>query len=772
LFEWFTPGIETSALATPFLNSMTGMLRATFLVLVATILSLIPRTAAAQSEGVDIRGIVADSTNGERLPGVNVVVEGTGRGWVTNVNGFYLIAAVPRGRHTVTASAVGYWRKTLTVDIAGTEPITLSIILVPRVIESSEITIEGEREGEESQRNASIHVVTPHDIQQVPSAAQADLFRSMELLPGIASTSDVNSKFYVRGGAADQNLVLLDGMKLFNPFHAYGSFGVLDPQIIKSAEIYTGAFPANYGNRLSSVVNVTTRDGNRSSFAGDAGINFLSANVGLEGPIKGDNSWLVSGRKSLFDRTLEKIVPSAAPTSFYDLFFKGTIGNSTGRVGIRGFINNDEIKPGDPTQPGHAWRSAAFAGVISGLITDRIYMDLTLNLSTSEIIRSATVSSPVPAASSRISEWNFRGEFDVYPENQDHFAVGFESAFPNIRNVLPTRAGTERPYDDNEGELWLWFRYIASLGPLGVDAGIHTELNTISDAVLGNRFVPLRQILQPRLTVSYNVTGNWVAKAAYGVFTQNIITINNEDDLISLFDAWVYLPDKLRPEEADHYVLGIEGNITPQLSARIQGYLKDYRSIALYNPDKIFPEDPDYISGTGSSSGIETLLRYSLPLTDIYASYVLSRARVSSTGITYAPRYDQTHAVKAMAVLHLLENIDITVRWEYGSGYPYTQNAGYYSRLSLADLDKDPFPGGTGDPMRVLGAKNAARLPAYRRLDAGFACRFTLRSMHGSVGVNILNIQDAQNILYYDRVTGKTDYMMPFFPSAFITAEF
>jgi hypothetical protein len=125
-----------------------------------------------------------------------------------------------------------------------------------------------------------------------------------------------------------------------------------------------------------------------------------------------------------------------------------------------------------------------------------------------------------------------------------------------------------------------------------------------------------------------------------------------------------------------------------------------------------------------------------------------------------------------MGVFHLLESFDITIRWEYGSGYPYTQNAGFYSRLSLADIDRDPFPGGSGDPMRVLGARNSARLPAYRRLDAGLAFRFALRGVRGSAGVNVLNVLDVRNILYYDRITGKTDYMLPLFPSAFLTVEF
>jgi hypothetical protein len=176
-----------------------------FILLLAALLVLIPgHTGFAQISGVDLRGIVTDSANGERLPGVNVVVEGTGRGWVTNANGFYLIAGVPRGRHTVTASAIGYARRTLDVEIGGTDPITLNIVLAPRIVESSEVTIEGERESEEAQRSPSIHVVTPRDLQLVPAAAQPDLFREMEMLPGISSTSDVNSKFYVRGGAGDR----------------------------------------------------------------------------------------------------------------------------------------------------------------------------------------------------------------------------------------------------------------------------------------------------------------------------------------------------------------------------------------------------------------------------------------------------------------------------------------------------------------------------------------------------------------------------------------
>ena len=155
----------------------------------------IPAGAIAQSGGVDLRGTVTDSANGEHIPGANVAVEGTGRGWVTNVNGFYLIAAVPRGTRTVTASAVGYQPKSTAISVSGMQPITLNITLAPKVIETSAVTIEMEKEDESLRRDASFHVVTVQSLQQIPAAAQGDLFRSKQLLPGVGATSDVNAKF-------------------------------------------------------------------------------------------------------------------------------------------------------------------------------------------------------------------------------------------------------------------------------------------------------------------------------------------------------------------------------------------------------------------------------------------------------------------------------------------------------------------------------------------------------------------------------------------------
>ena len=255
------------------------------------------------------------------------------------------------------------------------------------------------------------------------------------------------------------------------------------------------------------------------------------------------------------------------------------------------------------------------------------------------------------------------------------------------------------------------------------------------------------------------------------MFTQDLITISNEDDLITLFDAWIFLPKELRPEVAHHYVLGAEGNIFPSLALSLQTYAKRYSSLTLYNALKFTHDDPDFVNGTGTALGAEALVRFASPFVDVFASYALSSVDVTANAVSYAPRYDRRHAVKTVTTFHLFEGCDLTLRWEYGSGYPFTQSNGLYDRLSLSSIETDPFPGGTSAAFRALGTKNASRLPAYYRWDAGITYRIALGVGRGTVGLSVINLTDHKNILYYDRNTGKADYMIPFYPTASLSVE-
>ncbi len=731
---------------------------------------LLSQTLSRGVEGpdlaADIRGVVSDSATGERLLGVNLTLMGTRRGATTNNSGFYIMTSVPTGTYEMVVSAVGYERRSVPVKVIGTEPITINLKLTERVIQTGEVIVRAGGLSPLTERSASVHVMTPKEIQSLPAIAQSDLLRSLQMLPGITSTSDVSAKFFVRGGAGDQNLILLDGMKIYNPFHAFGLFSILDPDIVRSAEVYTGAFPAGYGGRLSSIVNVTTKEGNLSRITGNASINFLSGKLELDGPFSEENSWLISGRTSLFSHAIDRLVPNPAPLSFYDLFFKGTIGTSTGRIGIRGYTSGDDVKPIAPDQPNHSWRNAALSAVLSGVADDRTYFDATVTYSYAENTREPKQAASVTPASSRLEELGLKVELTSFMENQNTFFEGFEINFPSVDDSLFTNSVYPNEFKDSQVDWYAWVRYQGKWGDLGYDLGLHADVLSMVGGGL------LRQGLQPRITVSYDLGRTWTTKASFGVFTQDLITITNEDDLISLFDAWIFLPEDLRPEEARHYVLGLEGNILPSLALSLQAYTKDYRSLTLYNARKVYAEDPDYINGTGLARGVEALVRFASPLVDVFASYALSDVTVSANDVTYAPRYDRRHTVKAVTTFHVVDGLELTLRWDYGSGYPFTQNAGFYDRLLLSGVGTDPFPGGTGSPSRSLGAKNAARLPAYQRWDAGLTYTLSVGTFRGTIGASLINLTDQKNILYYDRNTGKTDYMIPFFPTASLSLEF
>jgi hypothetical protein len=725
------------------------------------------RTAAGiENSGVDIRGVVSDSATGERVPGANVMLKGTSRGASTNNNGFYLISSVPPGKYELVVSAVGYQRRNVPVALTGPDAQTVNIKIAVRLIETREVVVETQSISTLTERSASVHFITPKELQRLPAAGQQDLLRSLQVLPGITSTSDVSAKFFVRGGAGDQNLILLDGMKVYNPFHAFGLFSILDPDIIRNAEVYTGAFPAGYGGRLSSVVNVTTRDGNLNHVSGNANVNFLSGKLELDGPIGDDNSWMVSGRTSLLTNTIDKLIPNAAPMSFTDLFFKGTIGTSTGRFGVRGFTSEDDVKPAGLDQPNYTWRNAAFSAVFSSLVADRLYFDATTGYSRSTIAQVPKTPGLLNPASSKLEEVNFRVEMTSFLEDQNTLFEGFEFNFPSVTDSLYVRNVYPRLYQESTLEWYAWLRYAGLAGAFRYDLGLHGDVGLM---INGGR---LLQCAQPRVTLSYDFGGSWIGKASFGVFTQNLITVSNEDDLISLFDAWVILPDNLRPEEARHYVLGIEGNILPSLATSLQAYVKDYRSLTLYNQNKVFPDDPDYLSGTGLARGLEFLVRYGSSLLDLYGSYALADVAVSASGVTYPPRYDRRHTVKAIGTIHIIDGLDATLRWEYGSGYPFTQNEGSYSSLTLGDISADPSPEGPGGIASALGTKNAARLPAYHRMDAGLTYKVTVEMFRGTIGVSVINLYDAKNILFYNKSTGKTSYMIPFLPTASFSLEF
>jgi hypothetical protein len=725
-------------------------------------------TTGLSAQTIDVYGVLTDSLTKQRVPFVNVRVEGTNWGASANNVGFYFIAKLPPGTYEVTASSIGYVKVSRTVVLRNVKSYELNFQLPPVPVESEEVLVTAPRKRMELEtKTTSVHVLERQDLKSVPVAGQQDLLQSLKILPGIVSTSDVSSRFYVRGGAGDQNLFMFDGIRIYYPFHALGIYSVFSPEMVDNVEVYTGAFPPGFGGKLSSVVNITARDGRADRFAGRVNANFLSTEFMVEGPAISKSSFIINARKSISSKTFGDILGQNVPLDFYDATFKlSTQPGGVQKFDITFLTSGDRLKSRSVNDPEYSWRNNGVALSGSGLPSDKMFVNWLVYISSYKATRGASASGAVSSASTSVEERGLRANATVYTGPQDLYYFGFDFGFPSLDYSFVNRLGLSQSIQNSLLDVSAWVRYQTTIGAFQIDGGIHAEVGALFDGS-----DPAREI-QPRINANYLVAGTWRAKASFGRFSQRMLTVGNEDDVISIFDAWIRVPKDLPAEQADHYVLGLSGSLTEQATMNAEVYYKRYNSIVVYNRDKIESSDPDYISGTGDSYGVELTLRSHAQYVDLYAVYSLSWAKIKNGGLKYYPRYDRRHHVNLMAITHPIKGLTATARWEFGSGFPFSQTVGYFDRLTLDNALPGQFELETGSPYIILGEKNAARLPAYHRLDINLAYSLSVLGFDITAGVDFLNVYDNKNIFYFDRKTGARVNMLAFFPSAALTISY
>lgn len=719
------------------------------------------------TQSADIRGIVSDSSTGEGIPFASVRIPLLKKGTSANNRGFYIITNVPPGEHVISASSIGFIPETRKVSIQSNSKLTVNFKIAPQPLEGAEVEVVEESKRELTERLSSIHILGQKEMKLVPVTLQEDVFRSIQILPGIVSTSDVSSQFYVRGGAGDQNLILLDGMRIYNPYHALGIFTVFDSDIISATEVYTGAYPPEYGGRLSSVVNLTTRSGKSTSFSGKSSVNFLSSKAEIEGPLGDQIRFIANGRKSLFNTPLNRFLARDTPLSFFDFFAKATIDAYEGQAkfSFLSFFSGDKLASNTLDEPDYRWENRSFAFTASGLLQDRFYVNSIVYGSFFNANKDVKASKTQTSSSTEVKEVTIRAEATLYTNSKDVYFFGFEFEFPDLTYNLTNNTGTRISLSSGPLYVSAWFHSYFELNPFKIDGGAHLDASSLIEGKSGYWF-------QPRITASVSLSQDWILKLSYGRFTQNIITVNNEDDLVSLFDAWIAVPQTLENEHSDHYVVSVEGSPFPRLSLTSSVYYKDLGSLVTYNKDKVTAQDPDYVSGSSKAYGAEFLARASSSLVDIYMSYSLGWVTITSNGANYLPRYDRRHSIKALSVFHVSTGLDFTLRWDYGSGFPFTPSVGKYNRLKFPDLFDGNFATEEGSTYLALGEKNSQRLPPYHRLDLSINYRFSLNPITANMGLHIINVYDRKNIFHFDRNTGQRINTLPFFPTATLSVEF
>lgn len=732
--------------------------------LIFLIISFYSNFSIAQEYGT-VRGFVTDSTSGEALPFGNVVIEELNLGASTDEYGMFLINKVPADKsYKLTVSYVGFKTKIISVLIKSAEMAELEVALIPLSIELQTIEKIGEKTVEKNATNISIEIIPIKQLDILPIGVEADIFKYIQYIPGVSSTGDISAKYYVRGGDSDQNLVMLNGVTIYTPYHSLGLFSAVDPAMINSAEFLKGAFNSEYGGRLSSVMNIVSKDGNKNRFGLTASVSSLTAKGIIEGPIP-NGSFLLSGRKSYSTSILSKFLRSdTVPIDFYDLSFKLNYSSKeifeNAKFSLFGFTSNDEVDYNDPVREKFNWDNKLLGFEWLQIYDVPLISRLGISISnfSGEVIPNESSLKP---QENSVSDVDLSFDMNVVYSNKDELGGGIGFKFLETKLYQENKVGAQTNLEKLAGNLSVYGNYkLLRYENLGADFGLRFNVTGLNDN--GSGFI------EPRVNLTYRLFPNLSLKGAWGIYLQEVTTLSDEDELISVFDPWIIIPDYLNPSTSTQFNYGLVYDIFPGFSFGAEGFYKLTKNLAVVNDQKILASDPDLYNGKGESYGGEFVIDYGINPVSLSASYTLSWAYKDVNEWVYYPKFDARHRVSIILEYNLGSGWTTGAIWNYSSGLPFTQLIGYYDKFYLNNIQGSGSEVGYYDPYSILGDRNLGRLPDYHRLDLSLTKRLQIAFSKWEFSINAINVYDRENIYYFDRETEEIVNMLPFYVSGTI----
>jgi hypothetical protein len=770
---------------------------ATLLTLIIIILS----STFSLAQNGTIRGFIYDKESGEPIIFTNVYLFKTPYGASTDVNGYFTISRIPDGTYSLLVTYLGYDTLREQVLIKDNTVITKKLFLNKASYALEGISISAEYQELRTDTRTSVVKITPKQIKQIPSiGGQADLAQYLQVLPGVIFTGDQGGQLYIRGGSPIQNKVMLDGMVIYNPFHSIGLFSVFETDILRTADIYTGGYGAAYGGRISSVMDLTTRDGNKKRIAGKLGASTFGAKLLLEGPIKkaktdnsGSSSFVVSFKNSYLEQSskalYDYIDENGLPFNFTDIYAKASLNAANGsKLNLFGFNFNDQVKYKAISDFNwNATGAGANFVVIPG--SNPVLLEGSLAYSSYKINLSEKNS---PDRSSLINGFNAGMGFTYFlGKDQLKYGLellGFTTSFDYTNSV--NRAIQQK---ENTSEIAAYITYKISRKKLLIEPGFRAQYY----ASLSN-FSP-----EPRLAIKYLASNRLRFKMAGGFYSQNLVAANSDRDVVNLFYGFLSgsenIPEsfdgkilKHKLQKSQHLIIGAEFDPTTFITMNVEVYYKYFSQLTNINRNKIFEDinpynDPssisykpdylrkDFIVETGSASGFDVSLKYDRKNLYVWAVYSLAYVN-RFDGIThYVPHYDRRHNVNLVTSYRFgAEKLwEVNFRWNFGSGFPFTQTQGFYEELGFEQGIATNIITQNGSLGLIYADYNKGRLPYYHRLDGGITKIFQLRENSNlEVNVTITNAYNRQNIFYVDRISNEKVYQLPLMPSAGLNLTF
>ena len=762
-----------------------------------TIVTILCASHFAFSQTGAIKGFIYEKETGEPVIFTNVYLENSTYGSATDVNGYFSITRIPAGAYKLVIRCIGYDSLEMPVTVKGGDVMSKKLFLKKSAINLKEVNISAQKEIARSETMTSVIKATPKDLKQIPSVGgQPDIAQYVQILPGVIFTGDQGGQLYIRGGSPIQNKVLLDGMIVYNPFHSIGMFSVFETDILRNADIYTGGFNAEFGGRISSVMNLTTRDGNKKRFSGKLSAGTFGANVILEGPIvkqdmnkpeKATCSILLSAKNSYLKQSskifYKYINDNGLPFNYTDFYGKVSVNAPNGsKVNVFGFNFNDNVNYHSIAD--YKWYSGG-AGANFLIIPGKASMIMEGNFAYSLYNISFNQKSFPYPRTSEISGFNGGLTFTyIAGKSQVKYGIdmlGFKTIFSYFNSIM-----RQISQQENTSEIAAFVKYKFATKKFVIEPGFRLHYYASLD-----NFSP-----EPRLAIKYNATDFLRIKLAGGWYSQNLIAANSDRDIVNLFYGFLSGPDNLQAEfdgkeithklqKAQHIILGFEIDVISHMTLNIEGYYKYFSQLTNINRNKIFDDIPEYSSKpdylkkdfiieTGDAEGVDFSLKYDHKQIYLWMVYSLGYIHRYDGVMNYVPHYDRRHNINVVASYTFGKNLnwEVNARWNFGSGFPFTQTQGFYEHIDFTDINTD-YTTVNGDLSLLYAGYNEGRLSTYHRLDLSVKKRFDfLKNSSLDIMLSVINVYNRANIFYKDRITGERVNQLPIIPSLSLSLSF
>ena len=685
-----------------------------------------------------ISGYVKDANTGESLIGATVSIkELATTGSVTNSYGFYSIT-IPEGKYTVLAQFIGYETKNVTIDLK--QNTRQDFKIDEKTSTLKEVLVTGEKR-EENVTNVQMGAdkIDIKEINNIPVLmGEKDILKTIQLLPGIKSAGEGNSGFYVRGGGADQNLILLDEATVYNASHLMGFFSVFNSDAIKDVTVYKGEQPAKYGGRLSSVLDIKMNDGNDQKFGVSGGIGIISSRLNIDGPIvKQKGSFSISARRTYADMFLKLSRDTnlrKARLYFYDLNAKANYElDEKNKIFLSGYFGRDVL---GMDKFGIDWGNATGTLRWNHLFNNKLFLNTSLIYSNYSYKISLDFSGNQGNIISRIRNYNLKEDFQYFANTKNKITFGLNSIYHIIVPGYITASGSTPIGKLNLPNKYAWENaiYISDeykpLEKLNFEFGVrlasfsvigpgtfysYDASGNISDSSVFKKYQCAKTYfsVEPRIAANYIINKKSSIKASYGRNSQNLHLLSNATTS-SPIDLWIANSLNVKPELSDQYSVGYFRNFkdnTFEFSTEIY-YKSLMNQIDYINGAELnFNENVEsqLVYGKGRAYGVELFIKKKYCRFNGWIGYTLSRTErkfdIINNNSWYPAKQDRTHDISVVGIYEISKKWTVSATWVYNTGNAVTFPSGKYNSA--------------GQTVFYYTERNGYRMPAYHRLDIG-----------------------------------------------------